>query len=529
MAVGLQPVRDEGGFASRHRFLLVLLWIQVPTLAAVGLVLGEPVTAVALSAVVLVATAVSGMLLRSPSWAAIAVALGLVAASGIVAHYSNGQGFSHFHFFLMICAISFYREWLPLGVAVLAVAAYHFVPAVSTDAQLPSGALHTATTAVLAVLLGLGWRIETPSAPDAALPSDRFRLSFEEAPIGMAVLKPSGEFLEVNGAMAKILGYQQEALVGANITGLVHVDDQGELGEAWELMGNSPTHTAIEWMRCLTATGHPIWGRVSLSLVPRTESQQAMVILQLEDVTRTYEEQRRLETLSKGKDEFVAAVSEEIRQPLGLLIDLTDTANHAHVDVRQALPRIGSHAKEIASIVDDLVVAARAESAPPSVVAHLVDAETLCREVLARIPGTEHVTLEFGATWFWGDPALARQIVNNLVVNAVRYGGREVSLRTISSGPDTVIQVFDNGPEIPGADRERIFSGDLRSGEPVTRPAAVGLGLSVGRLLARMMDGDVVYRRTQSGENLFELRLPSERISELPRRRGNMRGLGIPV
>lgn len=529
MSEGLRSVRDEGGFASRHRFLLVLLWIQIPILAAMGLALGESMTAVALSAVGLVILAVLGMSLRSPTRAAIAVALGLVAASGIFVHHSGDQIFSHFHFFLMICLVSFYREWLPLTAAAIAVAAYHLVPAISAADQVGSSAVHSAAIAALAVLLGIGWRIETSSGTDAALPADRFRIGFEEAPIGMAVLKPSGEVLEVNAAMARILGYEQSALVGGNVTGLVHIDDQAELGDAWEQMGNSPTHTAIEWMRCLTAGGNAIWGRVSLSLVPRTETQPAMVILQLEDVTRTYEEQRRLESLLKGKDAFVAAVSEEIRRPLGLLIDLTDTADHAHVDARGALPRIGSHAREIASIVDDLVVSARAESAPPSVMAHVVDAEWLCREVLAHTPGTEHVTLEFESTGFWGDPGLARQIVNNLVINAVRYGGREVGLRTINSGPDTVIQVFDNGPEIPDTERERIFTADLRAGEPVTRPAAVGLGLTVGRHLARMMDGDVVYRRTSDGKNLFELRLPSEQISEMRRRRATMKGLGVPV
>jgi K+-sensing histidine kinase KdpD len=77
--------------------------------------------------------------------------------------------------------------------------------------------------------------------------------------------------------------------------------------------------------------------------------------------------------------------------------------------------------------------------------------------------------------------------------------------------------VFDDGPEIPVSERERIFTGDLRSGQPVTQPAAVGLGLTVGRHLARLMDGDIEYRRID-GQNVFGLRLPTEQISSLPRR-----------
>ncbi len=117
-----------------------------------------------------------------------------------------------------------------------------------------------------------------------------------------------------------------------------------------------------------------------------------------------------------------------------------------------------------------------------------------------------------GATALWADPGLTVRIVDSLIANAIRYGGATVSLETISSGPDTVIAVIDDGPALPIPDRERIFNGDLRSGEPVSRPAAVGLSLTVARLLARQMDGDLTYRRSGDGHNVFELRLPSEPV-----------------
>lgn len=528
MSVGRRPTGVGEGFAARHRLLLVLLWAQVPALAFVALAVGRSMAQATLIALTLVVLAWAGMVLRSPSLAAVTVSVGLLATSAALAYNVGGHPISYFHLVLMVCAISFYRRWLPLAVAVVAPSTYLIVSAVVSGESATTAILQSDGILALALLLVVGWRIETEASPGPEMSADRFRLSFEGAPIGMAVLKPSGEFLEVNPAIAEILGYSPTSLVGLNINGLVHADDQEDLGEAWEQIGNSPTHRAAEWMRFLTATGQPIWARLSLSLLPRTEDVPAMVILQLQDATHTYEEQRRLESLLRSKDEFVATVGNEIREPLSLLIDLTDFAEHAHVDFRQSLPMIESHAKEVASIVDDLVVSARAETTPVSVVSHFVDVEVLCRDVLARIPGTGQVSLEFSAPYLWGDPALTRQIVNNLVLNAVHYGGPNVSLRTLQSGPDTVIQVFDDGPEIPPAERERIFNGGLGDGEPVTRPAAVGLRLTVGRQLARMMEGDLVYRRTANGENLFELRLPSEEITKMPRRRASMRGMGIP-
>lgn len=527
MSEGLEASRVTSGFDRAHRASLVLLWAHVPALAVVGLSLGEPVYQVVISSLALVALALAALTISRRRAAAITVSLGLLFASGVLVHYSDGASFSHFHLILMVCAISFYRDAVVLGVGVIAAAVYHFPLAAATSGPMTEAASHTLAIAALGLLLAVGWRLSRGrEAPDPS--GDRFRISFEEAPIGMAVLMPSGEFLEANRAMTEILGYGHADLAGSNITNLVHVDDKDELGEAWEEMGNSSAHYAAEWMRCITSDGHPVWGKVSLSLVPRTDDHPAMVVLQLEDATHPYEEQQRLEALMKGKDEFLAAVGDEIREPLGLLIDLTDLAEHSHVDTRETLPRIEVHAREIASIVDDLVLSARAGTGTVSVASHSLDASQICREVIDSTPGAEGVTVDFRATDVWADPKLTRHVLGNLLGNAVRYGGASIAVQTINSGPDTVIQVFDDGPELPGAERERMFTGDLRSGPPVTRPATVGLSLAVSRHLARQMDGDLVYRRTGDGENIFELRLPTERINEIPRRRGVMGGT-IPV
>jgi two-component system sensor histidine kinase KdpD len=164
----------------------------------------------------------------------------------------------------------------------------------------------------------------------------------------------------------------------------------------------------------------------------------------------------------------------------------------------------------MASIVDDLIVSAG--KAPSHHLGRSVDAGVLCREALSDVPGAENVAVEIDATSLWADPGITIRILDSLIANSVRYGGSVVSLETTGSGPDTVISVIDDGPAIPVPDREKIFNGDLRAGGPVTRPAAVGLSLTVARRLARQMDGDITYRRTGDGHNVFELRLPSESL-----------------
>ena len=337
---------------------------------------------------------------------------------------------------------------------------------------------------------------------------DALRLSFETAPIGMALLKPSGEFLRANPALTRMLGHDESRLLGANIRSLIHADDRDDLGQAWEEMANAAT--SITWMRCRTSSGQAIWGRLSLSLVPRSPRQPATVLLHLEEETELYEERRRHESLIRGRDEFVAAIGNEIRRPIRELLDLTAQTEGDHLDLHRTMSQIEAQAKEAGAIVADLIVSARAETTPVTVLARTVDAGLLCREALAVISGADDISVDVKATAMWADPGLTRRIVSSLVSNAIRYGGTTVRVETTSSGPDTVILVINDGPAIPFSERERLFSGDLRSGQPVTQPAAVGLGLTVARHLARQMDGDITYRRTGDGHNVFELRLPSE-------------------
>lgn len=506
MPAGPSTAGSGDGFADQHRFLTIFLWAFLVILAYVGWTLDRPTIELVSASVMLIAFATTAIVVSSRVIAAVTVTLGLAAGAGLLVLYTADAPLSWVPAFVVLVLASAYRMWQPFVVAAAAIIGLGFITLPTDQAT-----VLTLGVSAVSVALVLIQRLTVTGRP-TPVSTDRFRTGFEEAPIGMAVLKPSGEFVEANKTMTGILGYDPGHLVNANISSLVHPDDQAELGDAWEQMGNSDDHRATEWMRWLTSNGRPIWGRVSLSLAPRNGTQPALVILQLEDAGSTHEERLRLESLLRDKDDLVATLSEEIREPLGMLIDLTGMADRPHVDSRQTLPRIEAHAKEIASIVDDMVISARAEAMPVSVVAQHVDAIALCRGLLEEIPGAELVIASYEATGMWADPSLAGRVVTNLLGNAIRYGGPDVRLRTFSSGPDTVIEVSDNGPEIPEAERERIFSGDLRTGQRVTSPAAVGLSLTVGRHLARLMDGDVEYLR-RGGRNVFELRLPSEQIS----------------
>jgi two-component system sensor histidine kinase PilS (NtrC family) len=111
------------------------------------------------------------------------------------------------------------------------------------------------------------------------------------------------------------------------------------------------------------------------------------------------------------------------------------------------------------------------------------------------------------------DPVRVRQIIRNLVTNAIRYGGSRVHVEYAEGDERVVLTVRDDGSEIPPAERERIFLPYFSAHDPGSLPSSVGLGLTVSRQLADMMGGRLAYT-FDDGWSTFTLELPSAALLE---------------
>ena len=105
-----------------------------------------------------------------------------------------------------------------------------------------------------------------------------------------------------------------------------------------------------------------------------------------------------------------------------------------------------------------------------------------------------------------GDPGRIRQILRNLITNALRYGGEHVTIET-TAGPLSSVVVRDDGDGIPLEQREEIFAPYHRvGGRGDTVLGSLGLGLTISRQLARLMGGDLTYQYID-GHSVFTLYL----------------------
>jgi signal transduction histidine kinase len=226
--------------------------------------------------------------------------------------------------------------------------------------------------------------------------------------------------------------------------------------------------------------------------------------------------QKRAEASLSGeihmKNQFIASVSHELRTPLtavvGLIEELTDSTIEFDDDERQELLEItAKQARDVAGIVEDLLVAARADRGELTIVTEAFEVGELLRSTVPTYGNTGRIEAPDGLKAI-GDPGRVRQILRNLLTNAARYGGDSQRVVANNTGRTIKIEVRDSGPPIPEVERMRMFQPYERAHERPGRPESVGLGLAVSRDLARMMDGDLSYRHDGS-ESAFILELPT--------------------
>jgi PAS domain S-box-containing protein len=222
----------------------------------------------------------------------------------------------------------------------------------------------------------------------------------------------------------------------------------------------------------------------------------------------------RLEALVESKDAFVASVSHELRTPLtvvtGLAYELSQRwMSLSDEEMVEFTGMLVSQSADMADLIEDLLVAARANIGNVTVRLVPVDVASEVEGVIAGFETHSNHSIECHVpdVTISADPSRLRQILRNLVSNAIRYGGRSIEVEGYVSSGLFILEVRDDGEPIAEADRERIFEPYERAHTTAGKPGSVGLGLSVSRTLAELMRGSLTYRH--DGKSTFRLELPA--------------------
>lgn len=227
--------------------------------------------------------------------------------------------------------------------------------------------------------------------------------------------------------------------------------------------------------------------------------------------------------LSQRRADFVSAVTHELRTPLTTFRLYTDLLSGGMVSAREQsdyLATLKAEADRLGHLVDNVLAFSRLERRPAA--ARLESAtlgEVLARTVprLAERAGQAGLKLaveapaEHAAVRVRLDPASAEQVLLNLVDNACKYAPNAsrpaLHLETALRRRHAVLRLRDHGPGVEGRERRRIFLPFHRpAAQAAGGPPGVGLGLALGRRLARAMGGDLRLAAADEGAS-FELLL----------------------
>jgi signal transduction histidine kinase len=236
------------------------------------------------------------------------------------------------------------------------------------------------------------------------------------------------------------------------------------------------------------------------------------VSLGVSDITEPVSASRRSDQASRWKSDFIASVSHEIRTPLtavlGFATELSRSGHGLDAEGREYLEILADQAREAAHIVEDLLVATRKDVGELAMLSQSMDLLTETSSVISGLGDrADRVSLDGVSTGAVGDRSRVRQIIRNLITNALKYGGNDVRVVVGVERRMAAVAVYDNGGGIPLPSREMVFRPFYQVGSRNV-PGGFGLGLSVAKTLAELMGGHLVYDYAK-GWSCFRLRIPA--------------------
>lgn len=263
--------------------------------------------------------------------------------------------------------------------------------------------------------------------------------------------------------------------------------------------------------------------RYTLADVPLAEAlaSRAAVAIEHARLFREAEAARAdAEAASRTKDEFLAMLGHELRNPLAPIVTALEmTRGKEGVDISRERAVIERQVDHLRRLVDDLLDVARItrgtlelDRKPIDLAEAITDGVEAARSLVDQRRHRLALELPTGHTAF-ADRNRIAQLVSNLVTNAARYTdpGGKITVSLVRRGSDLVLRVCDTGAGIPEDLLPRIFEIFTRGGR---QEGGLGLGLAIVRSLAELHGGGVTARSAGPGKGSeLEVRIPAHEAS----------------
>lgn len=360
----------------------------------------------------------------------------------------------------------------------------------------------------------------------------RFQRIFEYAIEGLFQTHPDGYFIRTNPALAKIFGYANPEQLVSNISDLasqlyVHSEDRDKFKHAIS-KHNMVTNFETQMYK---QNGDIIWVQINGRAV-RDKNGHIMhyegFLLDIDArkrVEQKDQERKALEMANQTKSEFLANISHEIRTPLNAVIGLGKLLKKTSLTDIQSeyLTDILNSSQTLLDLINDILDYSRVELDTIKLMSSQFFLLDIYQNIIS-IFKHQVQTKKMGFVCYLapecgieltGDPVRLKQVLVNLVGNAVKYthnGQIWIQTESLHQTSDKIfisISVTDTGIGIQKNDQKRIFQAFTQAESNISRKyCGAGLGLAISEKLVQVMQGKFFLSSAPSKGSTFTITLP---------------------
>ena len=358
---------------------------------------------------------------------------------------------------------------------------------------------------------------------------------FERIPLGLYRLNPTGEIIEINSTLTKMLGHEESEDLNGQSIFEYHVKPEAYL--LWQQQLNSDRPKAELETQIKTLAGKLIWIRHNAIAVKDDRGDLIYYEGAVADITankqaeiergelleRERQAREEAETVNRIKDEFLATLSHELRTPLNAIIgwiQLLRGGKMSNLQVNKALDVIDRNAKAQNQLIDDLLDVSRIIRGTMKLQlepTNLIEVVTASLDTVRPSAGAKDIQImtqfEFDVTKVNADRERLQQIFWNLLINAIKFtpAGGKVIISSAVRENTVAIEVKDTGQGIASDVLPYVFDRfrQAESKSSTRTQGGLGLGLAIVRHLVEIHGG----RATADSEGIgtgatFAIELP---------------------
>jgi PAS domain S-box-containing protein len=333
----------------------------------------------------------------------------------------------------------------------------------------------------------------------------RFRRTFDQSPVGAAMVGFDKSFIKTNKAFCSFLGYTETELYGKTISEITYFEDEQKGVEDLRRHLAGEIESSQVQKRYVRKDGKVVWGEVTISLIRDSLGKPLYFLPIIQDITDRKNIENELIELNATKDKFMSMLAHDLKSPFNVILGFSDLLmeNIDKYDKRTIanfVEKIHSSSESTFALLENLLEWARTLQGripynPENIHLHSVVNEVLTT-VLGSALGKEiKILINVNKRHFvHADRNMLKTIIRNLLSNAIKfsYKNSEVTVNSSVHGEQISISVVDHGTGMPEETREKLFKlGDNQSVKGTEGERGTGLGLILCKEFTERHNGNI--------------------------------------